>query len=159
MCRVLIALGAKLVHLDAIGVVAPILLRDVVAVLAVSACERDLRTDIGRLGHGGDPLLSPDVGEDLRLVVCTEPGDSVRVSVLPLSELPVVRVVRVPAQGLGPVDDLAGVFDDQLAGGYGCRRKHAAAVYRAAPHLDSTAGRSAGGLERGHWRHRRLWVH
>ena len=74
----LIALGAKLVHLDAIGVVAPILLRDVVTVLAVSACERDLRTDIGRLGHGGDPLLSPDVGEDLRLVVCTEPGDSMR---------------------------------------------------------------------------------
>ena len=103
MCRVLIALGAKLVHLDTIGVVAPILLRDVVAVLAVSACERDLRTDIGRLGHGGDPLLSPDVGEDLRLVLCAEPGDSVRVSVLPLSELPVVRVVRVvqPTCGSG----------------------------------------------------------
>ena len=78
MSRVLIALRAELVHFDAIGVVTPILLGDVVAVLAVSACERDLRTDIGRLGHGVVPLLSPDVGEDLRLVVCTEPGDSMR---------------------------------------------------------------------------------
>ena len=44
MHRVLIARGAELRHLHAIRIVAPVLLGDVVAVLAVLARHGDLRT-------------------------------------------------------------------------------------------------------------------
>ena len=50
---VLTAPRAELVQLDAIWVVAAILLGDVVAFFAVSACKRDLGSNVGRLGHGG----------------------------------------------------------------------------------------------------------
>ena len=49
--RVLVALGAELLHLEAIGIVAPILLGDVVALLAVLARHGDLRPYVGGLGH------------------------------------------------------------------------------------------------------------
>lgn len=48
---VLVALGAELLHLEAIGVVAPILLGDVVALLAVFARHGDLRPYVGGLSH------------------------------------------------------------------------------------------------------------
>lgn len=48
---VLVAVGAELVELNAVRIVAPVLLSDVVAVLAIGACERDLGADVGRLGH------------------------------------------------------------------------------------------------------------
>jgi hypothetical protein len=55
--RVLATVGAELVEGETVGVVPTVLLRDVVAVLAVHARHRDLRTDIGALaGHGN--LLS-----------------------------------------------------------------------------------------------------
>jgi hypothetical protein len=55
--RVLAAVGAELVEGETVGVVPTVLLRDVVAVLAVHTRHRDLRTDIGALaGHGN--LLS-----------------------------------------------------------------------------------------------------
>ena len=50
---VLTAPRAELVQLDAIWVVAAVLLGDVVAFFAVSACKRDLGSNVGRLGHGG----------------------------------------------------------------------------------------------------------
>ena len=50
---VLTAPRAELVQLDAIWVVAAILLGDVVTFFAVSACKRDLGSNVGRLGHGG----------------------------------------------------------------------------------------------------------
>lgn len=46
-----LALHAELLHLEAIGVIAPILLRDVVAVFAFFACQGDLGADIAGLGH------------------------------------------------------------------------------------------------------------
>src|SRR5438874_13557258 len=52
---VLAAAGTELLHLQAVRVVAAVLLRDVVALLAVHTRHRDLGTDIGRLGHGGAP--------------------------------------------------------------------------------------------------------
>ena len=53
MRGVLAATRAELVQFDAVWVVAAILLGDVVAFFAVSACKRDLWSDVGRLGHGG----------------------------------------------------------------------------------------------------------
>src|SRR4051794_23077047 len=53
--RVVPAVGAELLHLEPVGVVAPVLLGDVVAVLALLAGQRDLGADIGG-GHGGVPL-------------------------------------------------------------------------------------------------------
>src|SRR5690349_6867859 len=50
---VLAAGGAELGELEPVGVVAPVLLRDVVAVLAHRARHRDLRSHVLRLaGHG-----------------------------------------------------------------------------------------------------------
>src|SRR3954463_10033786 len=43
---------AVLLQLEAVGVVAAVLARDVVALLALDARQRDLRSDIGLLGHG-----------------------------------------------------------------------------------------------------------
>src|SRR5829696_1911282 len=51
--RVLAAPRAELVHREAVGVVATVLLRDVVAFLAFHTRHRDLRTDVAALaGHG-----------------------------------------------------------------------------------------------------------
>jgi hypothetical protein len=50
---VLATTRAELVQFDAIWVVAAVLLGDVVAFFAVSACKRDLGSNVGRLGHGG----------------------------------------------------------------------------------------------------------
>src|SRR4051812_44531072 len=55
--RVLAAVGAELLQLEPVGVVAPVLLRDVVAVLALLARQRDLRADVGG-GHAVVPALS-----------------------------------------------------------------------------------------------------
>lgn len=55
---VLAARGAELRQLDAVGVVAPILLRDVVAVLALRARKSDLGTDVGGLAGHGTTCLS-----------------------------------------------------------------------------------------------------
>ena len=46
------AVRAELLQLEAIGVVAPILLGDVVAVLAYLAGQGDLGPNVGRGGHG-----------------------------------------------------------------------------------------------------------
>src|SRR5690606_34411151 len=54
---VLAAVGAVLLELDPVRVVAPVLLGDVVAVLAVRARHGDLWTNVGRLSHGGQPSL------------------------------------------------------------------------------------------------------
>ena len=50
--RVLVAVRAELLSLEAIGVVAAVLLGDVVAMLAVLARHGDLGTDVCCLGHG-----------------------------------------------------------------------------------------------------------
>src|SRR5664279_1942801 len=47
------AVRAELLHLEPVRIVAPVLLRDVVAVLAVLAGQCDLWTDVGGLRHGG----------------------------------------------------------------------------------------------------------
>src|SRR2546430_9699808 len=52
---VLLLPRAELLQLHAVGVVTPVLARDVVALLALHARQRDLGTDVGRLGHGGVP--------------------------------------------------------------------------------------------------------
>src|SRR5688572_26721562 len=54
--RVLLVLGAVLHQLEPVGVVAPVLAGDVVAVLALLAGQGDLRTDVGRC-HGSAPSL------------------------------------------------------------------------------------------------------
>lgn len=48
---VLVAAGAELLHLEAIGIITPILLGDVVAFLAVLARHGDLRTNVRGLSH------------------------------------------------------------------------------------------------------------
>src|SRR5690349_24692804 len=50
--------GAELLQLDAVRVVTPVLPGDVVPVLALRTRQSDLRTDVGRLGHGGVPSCS-----------------------------------------------------------------------------------------------------
>src|SRR5436305_636199 len=46
---------AELLQLKPVRVVAPVLARDVVTLFALRARQRDLGTDVGRLGHGGVP--------------------------------------------------------------------------------------------------------
>src|SRR3954464_10376997 len=46
---------AELLQLDAVRVVAAVLLGDVVALFALRTRLRDLRTNVGRLGHGEVP--------------------------------------------------------------------------------------------------------
>src|SRR5436190_19297875 len=53
--RVLALARAELLQFKPVRVVAPVLARDVVALLALRARQRDLGTDVGRLGHGGVP--------------------------------------------------------------------------------------------------------
>src|SRR6266542_4026885 len=55
---VLAAARAELLQLNAVRVVAAVLARDVVALLALHARHCDLGTDISRLGHGGAPSSS-----------------------------------------------------------------------------------------------------
>src|SRR5215212_1907246 len=55
--RVLAVLGAVLHQLEPVGVVAPVLAGDVVAVLALLASQGDLRTDVGGC-HGALLALS-----------------------------------------------------------------------------------------------------
>src|SRR3954451_14650929 len=63
--RVLAVVRAVLLDLEAVGVVPPVLARDVVAVLALLAGQGDLRTDVGGC-HGallalwGRTLIGPD---------------------------------------------------------------------------------------------------
>ncbi len=47
--------GAELLQLDAVRVVTAVLAGDVVPLLALRTRQGDLRTDVGRLGHGGVP--------------------------------------------------------------------------------------------------------
>src|ERR671933_2198792 len=54
--RVLAVLGAELLQLEPVGVVPPVLARDVVPVLALLAGQGDLRTDVGGC-HGSAPSL------------------------------------------------------------------------------------------------------
>src|SRR3954466_11227370 len=49
---------AELLQLDAVGVVPAVLPGDVVPLLALRTRQGDLRTDVGRLGHGGVPSCS-----------------------------------------------------------------------------------------------------
>ncbi len=51
MQRVRVATRAELLHLEAIGIVSPILLGDVVALLAVFARHGDFRTNVRCLAH------------------------------------------------------------------------------------------------------------
>ena len=51
MGRVRTTAGAELLQLEAIRVIPPVLLGDVVALLALRARQRDLRPYIGGLGH------------------------------------------------------------------------------------------------------------
>ena len=55
--RVLAVPRAELLQLDAVGIVTPVLLRDVVALFALHARQRDLGTNVGRLGHGRVPFF------------------------------------------------------------------------------------------------------
>src|SRR5687768_10844627 len=52
---VLAVTRAELLQLDAVGVVAAVLARDVVALFALHARQRDLGTNVGRLGHDRVP--------------------------------------------------------------------------------------------------------
>src|SRR5690348_14163191 len=55
--RVALLATAVLLELEPVGVVAPVLLGDVVALLALRARQSDLRADVGALGgHGGRSL-------------------------------------------------------------------------------------------------------
>src|SRR5262245_51656244 len=49
---VVVAARAELHQLEPVGIVAPVLLGDVVPLLAHGARHRDLRADVGCLGHG-----------------------------------------------------------------------------------------------------------
>ena len=49
MQRVLVVTRAELLHLEAVGSIATVLLGDVVAILALRASERDLRTNVPSL--------------------------------------------------------------------------------------------------------------
>src|SRR5215211_647502 len=57
--RVLVAVRAVLLELQAVRVVPPVLLRDVVTVLALHASHGDLRTNVGG-GHARVPLSYRD---------------------------------------------------------------------------------------------------
>jgi hypothetical protein len=61
------AVRAELLQLEAIGVVAAVLLGDVVAVLALRACQRDLWSYVGGC-HGADPLSNAACLNDLTAV-------------------------------------------------------------------------------------------
>ena len=57
MNRLLAATRAELLQLQAVRSVTTILGRDVVTLLALRACQRDTRTDVGALAcHVGSPL-------------------------------------------------------------------------------------------------------
>ena len=56
--RVVVAVGAVLLQVQAIRVVTPVLLGDVVAVLAHRARHRDLRSNVSGLGHGSTFFVS-----------------------------------------------------------------------------------------------------
>src|SRR4029079_9860437 len=60
--RVLAAARAELRQLHAVGVVAPVLLGDVVALLAHRAGERDLRANVAGLAGHGRSFLSVLIG-------------------------------------------------------------------------------------------------
>jgi acyl dehydratase len=55
---VVIAVGAVLLEVKTIRVVTPVLLGDVVAVLAHRASHRDLRSNVSGLGHGSTFFVS-----------------------------------------------------------------------------------------------------
>ncbi len=55
--RVLAASRAELIHLEPVGIIPPVLLGDVVAVLALFARHGDLRTNVRCLGHCRLPFL------------------------------------------------------------------------------------------------------
>src|SRR5262245_48820467 len=74
---VLAAARAELLQLDAVGVVAAVLARDVVAFLALHTRHRDLWTNIGRLGHGWSALLA-GLDTDVSLAVACSGRGSVR---------------------------------------------------------------------------------
>src|SRR5690242_17398288 len=77
---VLAATGAELRQLHAVGVVAAVLLGDVVALLALGACERDLGANVGALaGHGKSFCRSccrsgPTLGRPLQDELCSGGG-------------------------------------------------------------------------------------
>src|SRR6266498_670528 len=54
---VLAVTRAELLQLDAVRIVAAVLARDVVAFFALHARQRDLGTNVGRLGHGRVPFF------------------------------------------------------------------------------------------------------
>src|SRR5689334_1117779 len=57
---------AELAQLDAVGVVTAVLARDVVALLALHTRQCDLRTYVGRLGHGGVAVSLTELGARVR---------------------------------------------------------------------------------------------
>ena len=59
---VVVAAGAVLLQLKTVRVVAPVLLGDVVALLADGASKRDLRADVGS-GHGSDSYFDKTDGK------------------------------------------------------------------------------------------------
>src|SRR5262245_60318465 len=67
---VLAAARAELLQLDAVGIVAAVLARDVVAFLALHTRHRDLWTNIGRLGHGWSALLADSGYGGVAQVAC-----------------------------------------------------------------------------------------
>src|SRR5215217_1325603 len=71
--RVPAVLGAVLLQLEPVGVVAPVLAGDVVAVLALLAGQGDLRTDVGGC-HG--VLLALSVGPPLGRSACRRVADT-----------------------------------------------------------------------------------
>src|SRR4051812_40570517 len=81
--RVPAVLGAVLLQLEPVGVVAPVLACDVVAVLALLAGQGDLRTDVGGC-HGCSPSLvgpgprGPDMPTDAGTLLQHADGPRVR---------------------------------------------------------------------------------
>lgn len=57
MQRVLAAARAELLEFETVGRITTILRRDVIALLALGACERDARTNIGALASHFPPLF------------------------------------------------------------------------------------------------------
>src|SRR5918911_3405723 len=77
--RVLAVLGAELLQLEPVGVVPPVLARDVVPALALLAGQGDLRTDVGGC-HGALLALSgpgrgPGTRERVPARCCNTPTD------------------------------------------------------------------------------------
>src|SRR5215468_10189948 len=86
------AVRAVLLQLDPVGVVTPVLARDVVAVLALLAGQSDLGPDVGR-SHDGVPFFRADFPFDSRA-----PNKVPRGSLPPACSRVASRAIREPSR-------------------------------------------------------------